>query len=333
MMQIGIFGNGSWATALAKVLSENKISREEKINWFFRKREDIDFMEKFRHHPRYLSAIQFDTDKFHFFSDIHRFFSHTSLVILAVPSAFVHQQLQNVPPEVFKNKKFFSAIKGIVPEHLLIMREYLHSVFGVSYEQIGVLTGPCHAEEIAMEKLSYLTVASENKLLRDFMTERLQCRYLNTIPSDDIFGTELAAVLKNVYAIACGIAMGMGYGDNFIAVLVSYALQEMKMFIECVHPLRRDFLTSAYVGDLLVTVYSQFSRNRMFGIMIGKGYSVHLAKMEMNMVAEGYYACACIHKISKSKGISLPLIDYTHQVLYEKKCPRKSFENLLSILN
>jgi glycerol-3-phosphate dehydrogenase (NAD(P)+) len=328
MRKIGIFGSGSWAVALAKILCENS-ENGETINWYFRKKDDIDFFTKRHHHPRYLTTTYFNIDKFQFYSEPEVFFKDTDLIILAVPSAFLHEQLNSVNKEILQQKVFFSAVKGIVPQYLLIIGEYLNHVFGVPYSQIGVITGPSHAEEVAMEKLSYLTIASENEGIRSFMARRLECAYVHTVTSDDIYGTEISAVLKNVYAIAAGICMGLGYGDNFLAVLVSYAMQELKNFISAVHPISRDFLTSAYVGDLLVTVYSPFSRNRTFGMMIGKGLSVKQARMEMNMVAEGYYSAACIQKICSEKKLNPELALLVYGVLYEGANPSEEIKKLL----
>lgn len=328
MQKIGIFGSGSWAVALAKILCENS-KKGEKINWYFRKKDDIDFFTKKHHHPRYLTTTYFNIDKLTLYSDSEAFLKDSDVIILAVPSAFLHEQLMELSRERIQNKIFFSAIKGIIPQYLLIIGEYLNHVFGVPYTQIGVITGPSHAEEVAMEKLSYLTIASENEEVRNFMARRLECGYVRTVPSDDIYGTEISAVLKNVYAIAGGMCMGLGYGDNFLAVLVSYAMQELKTFIHNVHPLSRDFLSSAYVGDLLVTVYSPFSRNRTFGMMIGKGLSVRQARMEMNMVAEGYYSAACIQKICSEKQLNPELALLVYSVLYEGANPSEEIKKLL----
>jgi glycerol-3-phosphate dehydrogenase (NAD(P)+) len=331
-MKTGILGGGSWAIALMKVLCE-KAEQNSPISWCLRKESDVEHILKHKHHARYLPSVTLDTEKINFLTSPEALLKDNQIVILAVPSAFLHHQLQHIPVTLFRDKFFFSAIKGIVPEHLLIVGEYLQKVYGVPSGNIGVLTGPCHAEEVAQEKLSYLTVASENETLRKYMSDYLRCDYLQTIPSDDIYGTELAAVLKNVYAIAGGICLGLGFGDNFLAVLVSYALQEMEFFIRSVHPISRDIHASAYLGDLLVTTYSPFSRNRAFGLMIGKGYSVKNAREEMNMVAEGYYASACIEKICREKNIELKLANIVYRILYENAPPRKTMENILPCLN
>jgi glycerol-3-phosphate dehydrogenase (NAD(P)+) len=243
------------------------------------------------------------------------------VLIMAVPSAFLMEALSGLSPEDFKNKKVFSAIKGIVPEHNLIVGEFFNKEYGIPMENIGVITGPCHAEEVAMEKLSYLTIASQDLANANFVASQLNCRYIKTTVSDDIFGTEYSAVLKNVFAIASGICHGLGYGDNFQAVLISNAIQEIKAFVDVVHPIDRDIKSSAYLGDLLVTAYSQFSRNRMFGNMVGKGYSVKYAQMEMNMIAEGYYGVKCIHEINKKYKVDMPITNAVYNIVYEKISP------------
>jgi len=222
----------------------------------------------------------------------------------------------------FKGRVVFSAIKGIIPDDLLIIGDFLHEKIGIPIHQIGVITGPCHAEEVAMEKLSYLTIASQNKETATKLATLMSCRYIKTSVSDDIYGTEYSAVIKNIIAIASGICHGVGYGDNFQAVLISNAIQEIERFVEAVHPVNRDIKDSAYLGDLLVTAYSSFSRNRMFGTMVGKGYSVKFAQLEMNMSAEGYYATKCIYELNKKYNVHLPITNAVYRVLYEKIAPR-----------
>jgi glycerol-3-phosphate dehydrogenase (NAD(P)+) len=238
------------------------------------------------------------------------------IIILAVPSAFINNTLKNIPVDVFKNKTVFSAIKGIVPEYNLIVGEYLNTVFQVPLDNIGVITGPCHAEEVALEKLSYLTLASRDISKADELCEYMRCRYIKCSSSDDIYGTELSAVIKNVVAVAGGICHGLGYGDNFLSVLVSNAIQEIDRFVAAVHPIDRDTKASAYLGDLIVTAYSQFSRNRMFGTMLGKGYSVKNAQLEMNMIAEGYYAVKCVCEINKKYNVHMPITNAVNNIIY-----------------
>lgn len=326
---IAIIGNGSWATALAKLFLNNC----DKLNWWMRKQEDVAFFEKYHNNPRYLSSIEFDTSKIFFTTDIADCFKKSDIIVLAVPSAFIHDALSCLSSEDFKNKIFFSAIKGIVPQHNLIVGEYLHKQYQVPLNNIGVITGPCHAEEVALEKLSYLTIASQNSEYATKVSELLNCRYLQSTVSDDIYGTEYSAVLKNVVAVAGGMCHAMGYGDNFLAVLVSNAIQEIKRFVDAVHPIDRDIKASAYLGDLIVTAYSQFSRNRMFGTMLGKGYSVKQAQLEMNMIAEGYYAVKCIYEINKQYQVNMPITQAVYRVIYENKNPKKEIEYLSAQLS
>jgi glycerol-3-phosphate dehydrogenase (NAD(P)+) len=317
MIKIGIIGSGSWATALAKLTLNNT----NHINWYVRKQEDCDYFKEYKNNPRYLSSIEFNTDNITFYNSIVDCIRNSNLIILAIPSAFLHESFKEITEDDLKGKTIISAIKGIIPEHNLIVGEYLNKIYQVPLENIGVITGPCHAEEVAMEKLSYLTIASQNKEIAAYVASKLNCRYIKTTVSDDIYGTEYSAVLKNVFAIANGICHGLGYGDNFQAVLISNAIQEIKRFVDAVHPIDRDIKSSAYLGDLLVTAYSQFSRNRTFGNMIGKGYSVKSAQMEMNMIAEGYYGVKCIYEINKTFNVDMPITTAVYHILYEKIAP------------
>ena len=280
-----------------------------------------------------MCSVDFDISKIIFFNKIEDCFANSDIIVLAVPSAFLNDAFANLTLENFKDKQFFSAIKGIIPQHNLIVGEYLNKIYNVPFNYIGVITGPCHAEEVAMEKLSYLTIASQNTANAQTVSTLLNCRYLKSTVSDDIYGTEYSAVLKNVVAVAGGICHGLGYGDNFLAVLVSNAIQEIKRFVDAVHPIDRDINASAYLGDLLVTAYSQFSRNRMFGTMLGKGYSVKHAQLEMNMVAEGYYAVKCVYEINKSYNIPMPITNAVYAIIYEKKDVKKEIINLSNLLS
>lgn len=327
--RIAIIGSGSWATALAKLFLNNTGS----INWFIRKPEDSDYFKEYKNNPRYLSSVEFDTNKIVFYNSISECIKNSDYLILAIPSAFLKDSFAELSPTDFKNKVIFSAIKGIVPQHNLIVGEYLNKIFEVPLENIGVITGPCHAEEVALEKLSYLTIASLNTANAQVISEALNCRYLKSTVSDDIYGTEYSAVLKNVIAVAGGICHGLGYGDNFLAVLVSNAIQEIKLFVDAVHPIDRDIKASAYLGDLLVTAYSQFSRNRMFGTMLGKGYSVKQAQLEMNMVAEGYYAVKCVYEINKTYKVNMPITSAVYNIIYQNHDIRKEIINLSNLLS
>lgn len=328
MNQIAVIGGGSWATAIIKILSNNVPN----ISWWLRKKETVDFVKTYKHNPSYLSDVEINLEKVNVTTDLLLALSQAEIIVLAVPSAFLKETLSEIPTDVFKDKIIFSAIKGIVPQDLMIVGDFLKHHYNVPENNIGVITGPCHAEEVAMERLSYLTISCSNISVAQKMAALMNCRYIKTTVSDDIYGTEYSAVLKNVVAIASGICHGVGYGDNFQAVLVSNAIQEIKRFVDTVHPIKRDINDSAYLGDLLVTAYSQFSRNRMFGTMIGKGYSVKFAQLEMNMIAEGYYAVQCIHRINQKYKVHMPITDAVFHVLYEKITPRIEMKLLADAL-
>lgn len=315
--KIAVIGGGSWATAIVKMLCNNA----KEVHWWVRSQTVVDHIKKYKHNPNYLTSVEFETSKLVLSPNLKEVIAKADILIMAVPSAFLKEALKELTEGDFKNKKVYSAIKGIVPEHNLIVGEFFNTEFNIPFDNIGVITGPCHAEEVAMEKLSYLTIASQNTASAAYVASQLNCRYIKTTVSDDIFGTEFSAVLKNVFAIASGICHGLGYGDNFQAVLISNAIQEIKAFVDVVHPIDRDIKSSAYLGDLLVTAYSQFSRNRMFGNMIGKGYSVRYAQLEMNMVAEGYYGVKCIYEINKKYKVEMPITDAVYNIVYEKISP------------
>lgn len=327
--KIAVIGGGSWATAIAKMLQNNCSD----IGWWVRSEETAEYIRKNHHNPSYISSVTFDINKFNITSDLLKIVNNYDILIFAIPSAFLNEQLKNLDFSLLENKIIVSAIKGIVPEHNLIIGEYFNTKFNIPYDQIAVITGPCHAEEVALEKLSYLTIACENQLHAEKIAKALACRYIKTITSDDIFGTEYSAVLKNVIAVASGICHGLGYGDNFQAVLISNAIREIKRYLNKVHPINRDINDSAYLGDLLVTAYSQFSRNRTFGNMIGKGYSVKAAQLEMNMIAEGYYAVNCIYQINKSLGVVMPISEAVYNILYQNVNARNEIAALSDKLN
>jgi len=326
---IAIIGSGSWATALAKLFLNNT----KHINWFIRKQENVDYIKTYKNNPRYLGSIEFNTDNISFYTSLADCVKNSDCLILAIPSAFLHDSFSGLDQQTFKNKIIFSAIKGIVPQHNLIIGEYLNKIYDVPLSHIGVITGPCHAEEVALEKLSYLTIASINNDYAKIVSDLLNCRYIKSSVSDDIYGTEYSAVLKNVIAVAGGICHGLGYGDNFLAVLVSNAIQEINRFVNAVHPINRDINASAYLGDLLVTAYSQFSRNRMFGTMLGKGYSVKQAQLEMNMVAEGYYAVKCVFEINKTYQINMPITTAVYKIIYQNSDVRREIAELSNFIS
>ncbi|MDC6365306.1 MULTISPECIES: NAD(P)H-dependent glycerol-3-phosphate dehydrogenase [Flavobacteriaceae] len=329
-LRFGVFGGGSWGTAIVKMLSENL----DNIGWYMRNESAIRHITKEGHNPNYLSSVEFDLEKLTLSHDINEVIDASDVLIFAIPSAFVEQELKNLRVSL-KEKIVFSAIKGIVPESGEIVGEHFHDQYEIPFENIGVITGPCHAEEVALERLSYLTIACADEAKAQWVADVLKSSYIRTKISDDIIGTEYAAMLKNIYAMASGIAHGLGYGDNFQSVLMSNAIREMKRFIDRVYKMKRNINNSAYLGDLLVTSYSVFSRNRMLGNMIGKGYTVKSAMMEMNMVAEGYYATKSAHLLMDKleKKSKTPIINAVYDILYKEKSPKKVFAKLTEKLD
>ncbi len=325
---IGVIGGGSWATSIVKMLCENVNS----INWWMRNEDSISHIETYGHNPNYISDAELKKEKLNISSDINSVIENSDLIVLAVPSVFLKSTLNNLNVSL-KEKIIVSAIKGIVPENNTIVGEFIHNQYDVPYKNIGVLTGPCHAEEVALERLSYLTVACSDVEKAEFFANSISGRYIKTNVSDDIYGTEYSSVLKNVVALASGICHGLGYGDNFQAVLISNAIREIKRFVDKVHPINRDIKESAYLGDLLVTAYSQFSRNRTFGEMIGRGYSVNSAQLQLKMIAEGYYAVKCISEINEKLNVEMPINQAVYNILYNRKSVRKEIANLTEKLN
>ena len=326
--KFAVIGGGSWATAIAKMLCHN----ENKIAWYMRNETAIEDLKVNKHNPNYLSAVEFDTNQLLLTSDINEAISFADYIVFAIPSAFLATELQKLTVSLEK-KVIISAIKGIIPETGLIVGQHFIETYNVPLENIAVLAGPCHAEEVALERLSYLTIAGGDLEKAEIIAKSLRSHYIKAKTSDDVIGTEYAAVLKNIYAIACGMAHGLGYGDNFQALLMSNAIREMKKFIKKVHKLKRNINDSAYLGDLLVTGYSLFSRNRMFGNMIGKGYTVISTKIEMNMVAEGYYAAKSAYLINLELKAKTPIIDAVYEILYNNKEPKKVFKKLTDKLD
>jgi glycerol-3-phosphate dehydrogenase (NAD(P)+) len=326
--KFAVIGGGSWATAITKMLCVNL----DEVAWYMRNTDAIDHLKKHHHNPNYLSSVEFDIKKLRLTSDINEAVAYADYIIFAIPSAFVGGELEKLT-ESLDGKVIFSAIKGIVPETSLIVGEHFNKTYGIPLENIGVITGPCHAEEVALERLSYLTIACGDANKAKIVAKCLSGEFIKTKISDDIIGTEYAAMLKNIYAIAAGIAHGLGYGDNFQSVLMSNGIREMKKFIRKVHKMKRNINDSAYLGDLLVTGYSVFSRNRMFGNMIGKGYTVKSAQMEMSMVAEGYYASKSAWKLNQEHKAKTPIIDAVYDILYEGKNAKKVFEKLTDKLD
>ena len=326
--KIAVLGGGSWATAIVKMLSENL----DNVGWYMRSVYVLEHIKINKHNPNYLSSAELHPAQLDLSNDINKIVKEYDVLIFAIPSAFLTLELEKLT-ENLADKIIFSAIKGIVPESGLIVGEHFFEKHNIPYENIGVITGPCHAEEVAMERLSYLTIACQDEVKGALVGDCLKSRYIKTKISDDIIGTEYAAMLKNIFAIAAGISHGLGYGDNFQSVLMSNAIREMKRFIRKVHKMKRNINNSAYLGDLLVTGYSVFSRNRQFGNMIGKGYTVKSAQMEMSMVAEGYYATKSAFKIKEENGANTPIITTVYNVLYAHKDAKKEFKKLTDKLD
>lgn len=329
-LKYAVFGAGSWATAIVKMLCENM----DEVGWYMRSVYTKEHLLKERHNPNYLSSVEFNTKKLKLSNDINEMATYADVLIFVIPSAFMYSELEKLNIDISK-KTIVSAVKGIIPETGLLVGEHFHDHFNIPFENIAVIAGPCHAEEVALERLSYLTISCADPIKAQNIADKLASDYIKTKISDDIIGTEYAVMLKNIYAIAAGIAHGLGYGDNFQSVLMSNAIREMKRFIKKMHKMKRNINNSAYLGDLLVTGYSTFSRNRMFGNMIGKGYTVKSAMMDMNMVAEGYYATKSAHLLNeKNKNKTrLPIINAVYDVLYEGKDPKKIFQKLTEKLD
>lgn len=326
-----VFGGGSWATAIVKMFCENL----DEVGWYMRNTDAIEYIKTEHHNPKYLQGVEFTTSQLKLSDDINEMVTYADYLVFVIPSAFIYSELEKLSVSL-KGKVIVSAIKGIVPESSLIVGDHFFTHHHIPFEDIAVITGPCHAEEVALERLSYLTIACEDQEKAKQIANNLSCNYIKCKISDDIIGTEYAAMLKNIYALAAGIAHGLGYGDNFQSVLMSNAIREMKKYVKKVHKMKRDINGSAYLGDLLVTGYSLFSRNRTFGNMIGKGYTVKTAQMEMRMIAEGYYATKSAYELNQAKGdkkAKTPIIDAVYSILYETKNPKKVFKKLTAHLD
>jgi glycerol-3-phosphate dehydrogenase (NAD(P)+) len=322
-LRFAVLGGGSWATAIAKILLLN----EPQINWYMRQSEQIENFKNLGHNPSYLSSVEFDVNRIVFTSKINQIVQNSDVLIIAVPSPFLKNHLKKLRRRL-DSKIIVSAVKGIIPDENLVVSEYFHQFYNVPMEQIAVLSGPCHAEEVALERMSYLTIACKNRDMARMLASKMTCNFVQTYISDDVYGIEFSSVMKNIYAIATGICHGLKYGDNFQAVLVSNAIQEMNRFCNAVNPYHRDLQDSVYLGDLLVTAYSSFSRNRTFGTMIGKGYSVKMAQVEMEMIAEGYYGTKCIHEINEYFQVNMPILEAVYNILYQRKSPANTMKTL-----
>ena len=312
--KIAIIGGGTWATAIAKLILNNTDS----INWYMRRKDRIDDFKRLGHNPAYLSSVKFDISRIHFSNNLNMTIRNSDTLIFVTPSPYLKQHLKKLKTPLY-NKFIVSAIKGIVPDENMIVTDYLKKIYNVPAENLAVIGGPCHAEEVALERLSYLTIGCADTERAKIVANMLNGNFLKTSISQDVEGIEYGSVLKNVYAIAAGICYGLKYGDNFQAVLISNAIQELNRFVNAVNPIDRNICESVYLGDLLVTAYSRFSRNHTFGTMIGKGYSVKTAQIEMEMVAEGYYGTKCIKEVNEKYNVEMPILDAVYNILYNKK--------------
>ncbi|MCL1973787.1 MAG: glycerol-3-phosphate dehydrogenase [Bacteroidetes bacterium] len=326
--RFAVIGSGSWATALVKVL----LQTQARLSWFVRDGEMMEYIAKYKHNPHFLQSARLEPDRLDMSDDINKVVQEGDILIFCIPSVYFEPEIANLTTSL-TDKFILTAIKGMVPEENITITEFFNRRHGVPYDHLGVVSGPCHAEEVAMERLSYLTLTCKREEVAQSLAKAFACTFIKVTTSTDIYGVEYAVVLKNIYALAAGICHALGYGDNFLAVLITGAYHELKEFLDKTHPCKnRDTARSAFLGDLLVTCYSQFSRNRTFGSMLGKGYSVRAAQLEMNMVAEGYYGSRCIYEVNKKHKVSMPIADAVYAILYEHKNPAVTIRQLLDIL-
>ncbi len=324
----GILGGGSWGTAIVKILSHNLTT----LNWYVRSEENASYIKKFKKNPNYLRSVNLNKNNIRVSSSIEEVVKNSDILVLAIPSPFLDLELQKI--KLFLNNKYiFSALKGVVPDSNLVVSEHLNSIYNIPKNKIGIITGPCHAEEVALEKLSYLTIACDDHVLGEYVRSSFETNFIRVKLSRDSIGVEYAAMLKNIYAFMAGVAHGLGYGDNFQSVLISNSVVEMNQFIRTIYKVKRDINDSEYLGDLLVTSYSTFSRNRTLGNMIGKGYSINSAIAEMSMISEGYYATKNAFEISLENKISFNIINAAHEILYKNACSKKIMRELSLKLN
>ena len=330
--KIGIIGSGSWATAIAKIVTDNNQS----INWWVRQAINIDYFTKRHHNPHYLRNTYFDVSKINFFSDVNQVIEQSDIIIIAVPSIHIEFSLKGINADILKGKQIVSAVKGVLPKHNILLHEFLLQEFNFPLEQYFTLLGPSHAEEVAAEQLSYLTFSGLDLKATEAIAKFFETEYINTRINNDVIGVQYAGVAKNIYALGAGIAHGLEYGDNFLSVFIANAANEMQQLLKSIMTQEKGnqvtYDSSVYLGDLLVTCYSLHSRNRTFGNMIGKGYSVRAAELELNMVAEGYNASKCIMAINKGKQLSLPIITAIYEILWEGQDPAAAFKQIEKIL-
>ncbi len=315
--KIAIIGGGSWATAIAKIV----VGHTHHIGWYMRRDDRIEDFKRLGHNPAYLMSVHFDVNEIAFYSDLNKIVSAYDTLVFVTPSPYLKNHLKRLKT-CLRDKFIITAIKGIVPDENLSCSEYFHQVYDVPYDNLACIGGPSHAEEVALERLSYLTIGCSNLDKAQAFADIIVSDYIKTKTSSDVIGIEYSSVLKNVYAIAAGICSGLKYGDNFQAVLMANAVQEMSRFLTAIQPIERNVYDSVYLGDLLVTGYSNFSRNRTFGTMIGKGYSVKSAQIEMEMIAEGYFGVKCMKEINHHMHVNMPILDAVYNILYERISPQ-----------
>jgi glycerol-3-phosphate dehydrogenase (NAD(P)+) len=337
-MRLGIIGSGSWATALAKIVSDN----QHPLNWCVRSEQIAQHIYRRKHNPQYLTAASFDTTHIQLTTDIGHVVAESDCIIIAIPSAYLQDTFASLPANALEGKKIVSAVKGMLPDKNVLVNEWLAEKFNLPIENYYTLMGPCHAEEVANEKLSYLTFSGLDEKTTAGIAAKFNTAYINTVINHDVIGVQYAAVLKNIYALGAGIAHGLDYGDNFQSVFIANCADEMAGFLhragiqhievgihgaesELTHKKAANYAASVYLGDLLVTCYSLYSRNRNFGNMIGKGYSVQAAQLDMNMVAEGYNASKCIYMVNKEVKADMPIVETIYQVLWEQLKPSDGF--------
>jgi len=326
--RFAVIGSGSWATALVKVL----LQTQAKLSWFVRDERMVEYILRHKHNPHFLQSARLEPERLDMSADINKVVQEADVLVFCIPSVYFASELSSLTASL-TGKFILTAIKGMLPGENITITEFFNRRHAIPYDNLGVISGPCHAEEVAMERLSYLTLTCKREETAQSLAKAFACDFIKTVTCTDIYGVEYAVVLKNIYALAAGLCHSLGYGDNFSAVLITGAYHEMKDFLNKTHPCKnRDIARSAFLGDLLVTSYSQFSRNRNFGSMLGKGYSVRAAQLEMDMVAEGYYGSRCIYALNQAHKVPMPIADAVYAILYENKNPAQTIRQLLDKL-
>ena len=323
-----VIGHGSWATVLVKVLTTN----ESCVGWYVRNNEVLELLRDEGRNCRYLSDIEFDMNRIRLSDDLNAIVSEADILFLVTPAAYLKYYLSDLRISL-KDKMVVSAVKGIIPDENLFVTDYLKQQYGLSDAQLCFICGPTHAEEVGHGQLTYLTLACKEVMNTRVVGEKLKTSYIKISCQSNIDYLERSSVLKNIYAIIVGIAVGMGYGDNFISVLVSNCIKEMYFLLDPknVNDLTK-FTPSNFFGDLLVSCYSSHSRNRQLGMLIGRGNTVKTALNEMTMVAEGYYSSAMLPFLPEEQRRQLPIAEKAYQVLHQGMSARKAIKDLENLL-